>query len=78
MGLTFSNSSDPCHLVAPERRQVLGGVVVRIVEGKLRAKALFNTANYIAHKNDSISLTLYYPIVHCAIEYSVFPSIRDV
>ena len=40
----FPNSRDPWHLVAPGRRQVSTGVVVRIVQEKSRAEALLNTA----------------------------------
>ena len=42
MGLAFSNSRDPWHLVVPGCHQVPSGVVVRIVEGKARAEALLN------------------------------------
>ena len=40
--LIFSNSRDPWHLVEPEQHQVSKVVVIRIVEGKLRAGALLN------------------------------------
>ena len=42
-GVAFSNSKDPWSLVGPGCHQVSRGVVVRIVEGKSRVKALLNT-----------------------------------
>ena len=50
-GLLFATAGDPWHLVEPGQHQVSRGVVVRIVEGKLRAKALLNPAlmNYNTH-----------------------------
>ena len=42
----FSNSKDPWSLVGPGCHQVSSGVVVGIIEGKLRVEALLNTAPY--------------------------------
>ena len=47
MGLPFSNSRDPWHLVVPGYHQVPNGVEVRIVEGKSRAEDLLNTDDHL-------------------------------